>query len=77
MNTLCLSVTQLEGFQPGRRAAIPSWDILYFIYAILLIPVLFGLMVGINVSVWSDARINYAFIFGSSIFLLDLCEMLI
>lgn len=34
------------------------------VYATLFIPVLFSLMVGINVLVWTKLRINYAFIFG-------------
>ena len=38
-----------------------------YIYAILLIPVLFSLLVGTNLGVWSKARINYAFIFGACI----------
>ena len=38
-----------------------------YVYAILLIPVLFSLLVGTNLGVWSKARINYAFIFGARI----------
>jgi hypothetical protein len=64
------------GFQPETRTAIPSWDILLFTYSILSIPVLLGLLVGLNLLVWSDARINYIFIFGLFTFIV-LCEMLI
>jgi hypothetical protein len=53
-----------EGFQPERRAQIPQWDALLFIYSTFLIPVLFSLLVGINMWIWSNSRINYVFIFG-------------
>jgi hypothetical protein len=48
---------------------------LLFTYSILSIPVLLGLLVGLNLLVWSDARINYTFIFGLFTFIV-LCEML-
>ncbi|KAJ8503472.1 hypothetical protein ONZ45_g10826 [Pleurotus djamor] len=50
-------------FQPETREAIKAWDALLFIYGILLLPVLFSLLVGLNVLVWSRSRINYVFIF--------------
>lgn len=40
-----------------------------YIYGVLLVPVLFSLLVGTNLEVWSKARINYAFIFGACIIL--------
>ncbi len=52
------------GFQPETRQAIVSWDALLLVYATLLIPVLFALLVGLNIWVWTRYRINYAFIFG-------------
>lgn len=33
-------------------------------YSILFVPVLFSVLVGVNLVAWSIARINYAFIFG-------------
>lgn len=54
------------GFQPHTRSAIPGWDALLFIYGIFLIPVLFALLVGVNLVVWARTRINYVFIFGES-----------
>jgi hypothetical protein len=36
------------------------------VYGVLLIPVLFSLLIGINLLVWSRSRINYVFIFGMS-----------
>ena len=54
------------GFQSDTRAAIPGWDGLLYIYSIFLVPVLFVLLVGLNMGVWSSSRINYVFIFGQS-----------
>ncbi|KAH7923430.1 hypothetical protein BV22DRAFT_1015396 [Leucogyrophana mollusca] len=52
------------GFQEDTRQDLPAWNILLFIYSILLIPTLFVLLIGLNVLVWAQERINYAFIFG-------------
>jgi hypothetical protein len=52
-----------QSLQPETRAVIQSWDVLLFIYSVIFIPVLFSLLVGINLLVWSNARINYVFIF--------------
>jgi hypothetical protein len=54
------------GFQQETRAAIPGWDGLLFIYAVLAIPVFFSLLIGLNLLVWARARINYVFMFGES-----------
>lgn len=54
----------LSGFQPDTLQAIPGRDGLLFVYAIFLVPVLFSLLVGMNILVWSRSRINYVFIFG-------------
>ncbi|OAX34316.1 hypothetical protein K503DRAFT_456002 [Rhizopogon vinicolor AM-OR11-026] len=51
--------------QGSTRLLLPSWDILLFIYSILLIPVLLALLVGLNLVVWARERINYVFIFGA------------
>lgn len=51
-------------FQPQTREAIPAWGALLYVYGILLLPVLFALLVGVNLLVWANARINYVFIFG-------------
>ena len=53
-----------KGFQPERRAQIPAWDVLLFTYGVFMVPVLFSLLVGITMSIWSNSRINYVFIFG-------------
>lgn len=52
-------------FQEHTREEIPAWDGLLFIYSIFLIPVVFVLLVGLNLQVWSQSRINYVFIFGA------------
>lgn len=54
----------LLGFQPDTRQAIPGYDGLLYIYSVFLIPVLFILLVGVNILGWHHARINYVFIFG-------------
>ena len=51
-------------FQTDTRQAVPVWDMLLFVYGIILIPVLFSFLVGINLLVWAESRINYSFIFG-------------
>ena len=51
-------------FQTDTQQAVPAWDMLLFVYGIILIPVLFSLLVGINLLVWAESRINYSFIFG-------------
>ncbi|KAI0918737.1 hypothetical protein AcV5_002647 [Taiwanofungus camphoratus] len=52
-----------QSFQPETRAEITGWDGLLFVYAIMLVPVVFSFLVGLNVLVWHNARINYVFIF--------------
>lgn len=52
------------GFQEDTREAIPGWDGLLFVYSVFLVPVVFVLLVGLNLAVWSNSRINYVFIFG-------------
>jgi len=51
-------------FEPEVRQAVPAWDSLLFVYGVILVPVLFSLLVGINLLVWAESRINYSFIFG-------------
>jgi len=58
----------LIGLQQETRDTIPGWDGLLFFYGILFIPVLFSILVGLNLLVWARSRINYTFIFGSSVF---------
>ncbi|KAF8917968.1 SPX domain-containing protein, partial [Mucidula mucida] len=52
-----------QSFQTDTRAAIPAWDGLLFVFSVLLVPVVFALLVGTNLLVWSRARVNYVFIF--------------
>ncbi|KAL0578222.1 Xenotropic and polytropic retrovirus receptor 1 [Marasmius crinis-equi] len=52
-----------QSFQPERRASIVGWDGLLFVYGILFIPVVFALLVGVNLAIWSRSHINYVFIF--------------
>lgn len=59
-----LLVEVYPGFQPSTRADIPGWGALLLVYATILIPVLFSVMVGINILVWTKLRINHIFIFG-------------
>ncbi|KAG2139537.1 EXS family protein/ERD1/XPR1/SYG1 family protein [Suillus cothurnatus] len=48
----------------GLTTSLPSWNIILFIYSILLIPMLLALLVGLNLIVWARERINYVFIFA-------------
>ncbi|KAF5345945.1 hypothetical protein D9758_011435 [Tetrapyrgos nigripes] len=52
-----------QSFQSEARSNIPGWDGLLFFYGIFLVPVVFSLLVGLNLAVWSNSRINYIFIF--------------
>jgi hypothetical protein len=58
------------GFQQPTRTAIQGWDALLFIYSVFFVPVVFALLVGLNLLVWSRSRINYTFIFGANLELL-------
>ncbi|KAG9009095.1 hypothetical protein FRB94_012491 [Tulasnella sp. JGI-2019a] len=49
--------------QPETREQIPLWGTLLEAYATLAIPIIFSLLVGLNVLVWSHKRLNYVFIF--------------
>ncbi|KAG8734798.1 hypothetical protein FRC10_011431 [Ceratobasidium sp. 414] len=49
--------------QDERREAIPEWAALLQVYAALCIPVVFSLLVGLNLIAWARARINFIFIF--------------
>ncbi|KAJ7100199.1 SPX domain-containing protein [Mycena belliarum] len=53
----------------STREAILGWDGLLFMYGVLAVPVLFALLVGVNLLVWARSRINYVFIFGEFEFL--------
>ncbi|KAG9081541.1 hypothetical protein FRC06_005512, partial [Ceratobasidium sp. 370] len=50
-------------FQAERREEIPEWAALLQVYAALCIPVIFSLLVGLNLIAWARARINFIFIF--------------
>jgi len=39
------------------------WNSLLVIYAALIIPTVFSILVGMNILVWARNRINYPFIF--------------
>ncbi|KAF7351257.1 SPX and EXS domain-containing protein 3 [Mycena sanguinolenta] len=52
-----------KSFQPSVRDSIPGWDGLLFVYGVFLIPVVFSVLLGLNITAWSRARINYVFIF--------------
>lgn len=47
----------------STTTTLHSWNILLYIYSILLIPTLLALLVGLNLVVWARERINYVFIF--------------
>lgn len=47
----------------GTRNDLKSWKVLLYMYAILAMPVLLALLIGVNINVWVRERINYPFIF--------------
>lgn len=53
----------LKACQPETQKAIPRWDILLFLYGLIFVPVLYSVLLGINLVVWVTSRINYIFIF--------------
>lgn len=53
-----------QSFQQQTRHQIPAWDGLLLVYATIFVPVLFSLLVAINILVWTKVRINHVFIFG-------------
>ncbi|KAG8819078.1 hypothetical protein FRC19_010139 [Serendipita sp. 401] len=52
-----------SSFQAPTREAVPAWAALLQIYLAFFIPVVFGLLVSLNLIVWAHVRINYIFIF--------------
>ncbi|CAE6461995.1 unnamed protein product [Rhizoctonia solani] len=49
--------------QEEQREQIPEWAALMQVYAALCIPVIFSLLLGLNIVAWARARINFIFIF--------------
>ncbi|CAE7131077.1 unnamed protein product [Rhizoctonia solani] len=49
--------------QEEQRERIPEWAALIQVYAALCIPVIFSLLLGLNMVAWARARINFIFIF--------------
>jgi len=52
--------------QQSTRKALPTWEVLLYLYSVLVLPVVFSLLVGLNLAAWASARINYVFIFGNA-----------
>ncbi|CAE6435535.1 unnamed protein product [Rhizoctonia solani] len=50
--------------QAEVREQVPEWHSLLQVYAALSLPVIFVLLVGLNLVAWARARINFVFIFG-------------
>ncbi|KAF5356935.1 hypothetical protein D9756_006619 [Leucocoprinus leucothites] len=50
-------------FLEETREQIPDWDALLYFYGIFLIPVVFSMLIGLNLLVWARSRVNYTFIF--------------
>ena len=65
-------LSYLLALQPETHDAFPQWGVLLYIYGILLVPLLFSFLVGLNLLVWADSRINYVFIFGEANFKLPI-----
>ncbi|KAF8740038.1 hypothetical protein AX14_008953 [Amanita brunnescens Koide BX004] len=52
-----------QSFQPHVREQIRGWDALLYIYGIFLIPVVFSILITVNLLIWAHFRINHVFIF--------------
>ncbi|KAH6918027.1 SPX domain-containing protein, partial [Coprinopsis sp. MPI-PUGE-AT-0042] len=52
-----------HAFEERTMEAMPAWEALMMVYAVLLIPTVFSALVGLNLLVWAKSRINYVFIF--------------
>lgn len=48
--------------QLATSPVIP-WGVMLYLYGVLFLPMLFALLVGLNLAAWASARINYVFIF--------------
>jgi xenotropic and polytropic retrovirus receptor 1 len=60
----CTQHNNSSACQPDVQERVPGWSSLLQIYLAFFIPVVFGLLVSLNVIVWAYVRINYIFIFG-------------
>ncbi|KDN50194.1 hypothetical protein RSAG8_01530, partial [Rhizoctonia solani AG-8 WAC10335] len=63
---LALPALAMGGYyslQEEKREQIPEWAALLQVYAALCIPVIFSLLLGLNMVAWARARINFIFIF--------------
>lgn len=77
----CQFKTCSQAFKNSKRNANSAWSALLFVYGVFFVPVIFSLLVGLNIVAWSSTRINYVFIFGNScalvmIDLIDTCSEL-
>lgn len=51
--------------QPSTKIGLPSWEVLLYLYGVVFLPLMFALLVGLNLAGWASARINYVFMFGN------------
>ncbi|KAG9046374.1 hypothetical protein FS837_004550 [Tulasnella sp. UAMH 9824] len=49
--------------RPELQQAMPYWRVMLEIYSALAIPVVFSLLIGLNMIAWARKRLNYVFIF--------------
>jgi hypothetical protein len=59
-----LNLRIVLGFQAETREAIPAWNALLQVYGGFVLPLIFAMLITINMTAWQRARINYVFIFG-------------
>ncbi|KAG8932567.1 hypothetical protein FRC01_013197 [Tulasnella sp. 417] len=58
-----LVIGSYQAVQPGLQESMPYWRVMLEIYSALAIPVVFALLIGLNMAAWSKKRLNYVFIF--------------
>lgn len=49
--------------RPAVQQELPYWRALLEVYSALAIPVVFSLLIGLNMITWARKRLNYVFIF--------------
>ena len=54
------------GLQEETQKAIPAWLVLLQVYGGFLLPIVLAILVGANMLMWEQHRINYVFIFGKA-----------
>ncbi|KAG8954239.1 hypothetical protein FRC04_000461 [Tulasnella sp. 424] len=58
-----LIIGSYQASRPAVKQELPYWGALLEVYSALAIPVVFSLLIGLNMITWAKKRLNYVFIF--------------